>query len=101
MKLSRVNVSLVSLQMEREGKIDESYVIGIEEVANELLKSDDAIQKAEKNEVSTETWIKDILKFGLEKAVLAVRKIKYGRTEVPRLPSMFEVKQMEEEGFFK
>jgi len=101
MKLSRVNVSLVSLQMEREGKIDESYVIGIEEVANELLKSDDAIQKAEKNEVSTEIWIKDILKFGLEKAVLAVRKIKYGRTEVPRLPSMFEVKQMEEEGFFK
>ncbi len=32
MKLSRVNVSVASLQMEREGKIDSSYVIGIEEV---------------------------------------------------------------------
>jgi len=101
MKLSRVNVSVASLQMEREGKIDSSYVIGIEEVANELLKSDDIIQKAEKNEVSAESWIKDILKFGLEKAVIAVRKMKYGRAEVPRLPSMLEVKQMEEEGLFK
>jgi len=101
MELSRINVSLASLQLEREGKIDSSCLMGIEEVANELLKSDDIIQKARNDEVTAEGWINDVLKFGLIKAVSAVRIMKEKqRREVERLPSILEAKQMEEEGLF-
>jgi len=103
MKLSQINVNLVAMQMEREGKIDNATVMRIEEVANELLKSDNVIQKARKNEVSVEDWINDILKFGLVKAVSAVRIMKDRRMGIgnpPRLPTIYEMRQMQDEGFF-
>jgi len=104
MELSQINVNLVAMQMEREGKIDNATTTGIEEVANEFLRSNDVIQKAKKDEVSAEDWINDILKFGLIKAVSAVRRMRNKRMgigeEVPRFPTIYEMRQMQEDGYF-
>jgi len=101
--LSRINANLVAMQMGREGKINDGEVTGIEEVANELLRSDNVIQKAREDEVSAEDWVNDILKFGLEKAVSAVRIIKDKRMGIgdpPRIPTIYEMKQMQKDGRF-
>jgi len=102
--LSRINANLVAMQMGREGKINDGEAIGIEEVANELLRSDNVIQKAREDEVSAEDWVNDILKFGLEKAVSAVRIIKDKRMGIvgdsPRIPTIYEMEQMQKDGIF-
>ncbi len=102
MKLSATNVSLVSLQMKEEGKFDPERVMAIEEIANELLKSESTIlQKALDGEVSAEDWIKDIMGFGLEKALTAVRAIKLNRRRpIQVIPSSGELMQMQKEGRF-
>jgi len=103
MKLSIVNVNLVAMQMGREGKINDSEVMGIEEIANELLKSNNVIQKAKESEVSAEDWISDILKFDLVKAISAVRIIKDKRMGIgdsSRIPTVYEMEQMQKDGIF-
>jgi len=102
MKLSATNVSLVSLQMKEEGKFNPESVMAIEEIANELLGPESTVlQKATEGGVSTEEWIQDIMKFGLEKALSAVRAIKADRRRpIQLIPSAEEMAKAMEEGLF-